>query len=66
MSMPSNRSQLLPWYIGLAIIMAAVIYEGYALQTAKCEATGLALFLVLFVVPTVYLALMYLTLRSQR
>ena len=65
MQMPDQRNRLLPWYIGLVIILAAVAYVGYQFYATKCQATGLAGFLVLIVLPAVYLALMYLTLRSQ-
>ncbi len=65
MQMPDKRNRLLPWYIGLVIIVAAVAYEGYAFWATKCQAPGGAVFEVLIVVPAVYLALMYLTLRSQ-
>lgn len=61
------RNPLLPWWIGLAIIAAAVVYVGYQFTTLDCGpamAGGLAFF-VLGVIPVVYLALMYVTLKSQ-
>ncbi len=65
MTMSQARHRLLPWYIGLVIIVVVVAYIGYLFHATNCQATGLPEFLVLVVVPAVYLALMYLTLRSQ-
>jgi hypothetical protein len=62
----SPRNRLLPWYIGLAIILPAVTYVGYLLFASGCAVPGPAVFLVLVVVPVVYLALMYLTFTSQK
>jgi hypothetical protein len=58
---------MLPWWIGLAIILAAVVYVGYQFTTLDCGpvTAGLLAFIVLGVIPVVYLALMYLTLKSQ-
>jgi RsiW-degrading membrane proteinase PrsW (M82 family) len=55
----------LPWYIGLAIIVVVDAFVGYQFYAMKCEAPGIAQFLVLVAVPGVYLVLMYLTFRSQ-
>jgi uncharacterized membrane protein YtjA (UPF0391 family) len=60
-----KNSRLLPWYIGLAIIAIVDAFIGYQFYSTKCEAPGIAQFLVLIVVPGVYLVLMYLTLRGQ-
>ena len=65
MQTPNKRNRMLPWYIGLVIILAAVVYVGYVFHATNCQATGLPEFLALIVMPAVYLALMYLTLRSQ-
>jgi uncharacterized membrane protein YtjA (UPF0391 family) len=56
---------LLPWYIGLAIISIVDAFIGYQFYSIKCEAPGIAKFLVLVAVPGVYLMLMYHTFRSQ-
>jgi hypothetical protein len=58
---------MLPWWIGLAIILVAVVYVGYQFTTLDCGpvTAGLLAFIVLGVIPVVYLALMYLTLKSQ-
>jgi hypothetical protein len=63
----TTRNPLLPWWIGLAIILAAVIYVGYQFTTLECGAgtAGFLAFIVLGVVPAVYLSLMYLTLKSE-
>lgn len=66
MVMRSQRSQLLPWYIGLVIIAIVDIYIGYQFYATQCQATGLAQTLVLVAVPGIYLVLMYLTFKSQR
>lgn len=62
-----RRNPMLPWWIGLAIILAAVVYVGYQFTTLDCGpvTAGLLAFIVLGVIPVVYLALMYLTLKSQ-
>ncbi len=60
-----NRNPLLPWYIGLIIIAVVDFYIGYLFYATRCEAPGIAEFLVLIVVPAVYLTLMYLTFKSQ-
>jgi RsiW-degrading membrane proteinase PrsW (M82 family) len=56
---------LLPWYIGLAIIAVVDAFIGYQFYSTKCEAPGIAQFLVLVAIPGVYLVLMYLTFRSR-
>ena len=65
----SQRNPLLPWWIGLAIIAAAVLYIGYQFTKLASDcgpvAAGLLAFVVLGVIPAVYLALMYLTFKSQ-
>jgi hypothetical protein len=60
-----QRNRLLPWYIGLAIIVLAVAFVGYRMYAAACPAPIGVQFIVLLIIPTVYLALMYLTLVSQ-
>ena len=54
-----------PGHIGLAIIAVVDAFIGYQFYSTKCEAPGLAQFLVLVAVPGVYLVLMYLTFRGQ-
>lgn len=61
----STRNCLTPWYIGIIIILAGVIYVGYELFVVGCAAPTLIELGVLIVIPVVYLWLMYLTLTSQ-
>lgn len=59
------RNALMPWYIGLVVIAIVDAYIGYQFFATGCEAPAIAQFLVVGVVPGIYLALMYLTFRSQ-
>ena len=61
-----NRNRLTPWFIGLAIVLAAVIFIGYRWTAAACPAPTFIEFGVLVTLPVIYLVLMYLTLSSQR
>lgn len=51
------------WMIGLIIIAGAVIWVGYRMAAEACPAPTAVEFIVLAVVPAVYLVLMYLTLK---
>jgi hypothetical protein len=62
---PSNH-RLMPWYIGIVIILAAVIFVGYQMWATSCPAPTFIEIGVLTVVPIVYLVLMYLTFVSQK
>jgi hypothetical protein len=59
------RKRLLPWVIGLVIIVAAIGAAAWLLSVSSCGAPVATIALVLLVMPAVYLALMYLTLTSQ-
>ena len=59
------RNPLLPWWIGLAIILAVVAFVGYRFACLECAPAGFLEFMILGIVPAIYLVLMYLTLRSQ-
>jgi hypothetical protein len=59
-----QRNRLLPWYIGIFIVLASVLFVGYQMVVTECPAP-LAMFGVLTVIPIVYLVLMYLTFVSQ-
>ena len=63
----TTRNPLLPWWIGLAIILAAIAYVGYLFTTMGCgpSTAGALAFVVLGVMPAVYLVLMYVTLKSS-
>jgi hypothetical protein len=56
----------MPWYIGIVIVLAAVIFTGYQMWATSCPAPTIIELGVLTVIPIVYLVLMYLTLVSQR
>ena len=61
-----RRNPLMPWWIGLAIIVAAVAYVAYRFSCTVCAPnSGFLGFLVLGVVPATYLVLMYLTFKSE-
>ncbi len=61
----ARRNRLLPWYIGIAVILVAVAFVGYQMFATACPASPVVEFIVLLVMPATYLALMYLTLVSQ-
>ena len=61
----SSRNRLMPLYIGMAVILMAVLYVGYRMASNGCPAPTIVEFGVLVIIPVVYLALMYLTLKSQ-
>lgn len=61
-----RRHPMLSWWIGFAIVLAAVIYVGYRLACVECgPASIFPEFLVLAIVPAVYLFLMYTLFRGQ-
>lgn len=61
-----RRSYLLPWWIGLGIVLAVVGYVAYRFSCNECGRPGLLIeFIVLGIVPIVYLTLMYLSFKSQ-
>jgi hypothetical protein len=60
-----RRNRLLPWYIGIAIIILAEVYVGYEMFYVGCPAPVLLEVAMLIIIPVVYLVLMYLTFVSQ-
>lgn len=61
-----RRYYLLSWWIGTGIVLAAVAYIAYRFACMECgHPGGLVEFMVLGIIPIVYLTLMYLTLKSQ-
>lgn len=56
---------MMAWWIGFAIILAAIAYAAYRFACMECAPAGFLEFIILGIVPAVYLGLMYLTLRSQ-
>jgi hypothetical protein len=60
-----KRNPLLPWIIGLVIVVAVNVYIAYLFFSNVCTAPALAQFVILIILPAVYLVLMYLTLKSS-
>lgn len=65
MAVSTQHKPLTAWLIGLAIIVVTDSYAALHLQLTGSEATILAQVMVLIVMPAVYLALMYLTLKDK-
>ncbi len=61
----ARRQRLLPWYIGIVIVLLGVIYVGYQMLGAACPAPTIVELIVLVAIPVIYLVLMYLTFASQ-
>lgn len=66
MSDAAKRNRLMPWYIGLVIILASVLFVGNRMYTGNCPAPTFVEVIVLLIIPAVYLVLMYLTFISQK
>jgi hypothetical protein len=60
-----KRNRLLPWFIGLAVIVLADLWIAYQMFCTACQAPGFVQALVVIVVPGIYLVLMYITFKSQ-
>lgn len=60
-----RRNPLVSWYIGLVLILACVIGVGWQMHVSQCMAPLGAQLIILVAIPVIYLALMYLTLKSQ-
>jgi hypothetical protein len=60
-----KRNRLMPWYIGLVLILATLAVAGWELFTGGCGAPPATLVIALLVMPAVYIGLMYLTFTSQ-
>jgi hypothetical protein len=61
----AERNRLMPWNIGLVIILAAVGVAVWQVLSGGCAAPPAALVIALVVMPAVYVVLMYMTLTSQ-
>jgi hypothetical protein len=66
MAQAARNGRLVPWYIGIVIILAAVAFIGYQMWATGCPAPTIIEIAVLTVIPVVYFVLMYLTLVSQK
>jgi hypothetical protein len=62
----TKRNALMPWLIGAVIVAAADIWVAFRMYATDCPAPGIVEAIVVLVVPAVYLALMYLTLKTER
>ena len=65
LAMGTGRNRLMPWYVGIFIVLASVIFVGYEMYATGCAADTPISLALLVVIPVVYLGLMYLTLSSQ-
>jgi uncharacterized membrane protein YhdT len=65
------RNRMTPLWIGLLVIVVTDAVTAYLFLTRTCaagipsEVSALLLVLIFVVLPVIYLALMYLTLKSQ-
>ena len=66
MTISEKRNRLLPWYLGLFVIAVTDYWVATQLFSSACQAPSILAFGVVFVIPAVYLVLMYLTLTSQK
>jgi hypothetical protein len=66
MSETARRNRLMPWYVGLVLILATLAFAGWELASGGCGAPPAALVIALLVMPAVYAVLMYMTLTSQK
>jgi uncharacterized membrane protein len=60
-----RRAPMLAWWIGLVIILVVVAFVAYRFACMECAPPGYAEFMVLGILPAIYLVLMYVTLKSQ-
>jgi heme/copper-type cytochrome/quinol oxidase subunit 4 len=65
MNRAAKRNPLVPWAIGVVIILIADYFVAERLFSADCQAPDIIALGVVAVIPLVYLILMYLTLTSQ-
>lgn len=61
----SSRNPMMAWWIGFVIILAAIAYAAYRFACMECAPAGFLEFMILGIVPAIYLILMYLTFKSQ-
>jgi hypothetical protein len=59
------RNRFMPWFIGLIVIVACDSYVAYRMYATDCLAPTAVEAIVVVIIPLVYLALAYLTFRSQ-
>lgn len=66
MQQSRRRNRLLPWFIGMAITVAAETYVAHQLFATACPGSTALALIALIAIPVVYLGLMFLTLVSQQ
>jgi hypothetical protein len=65
MNQAVRRNRLLPWYIGISIVISGELYIAYEMFSVGCPAPVMLELTVLIIIPIVYLTLMYLTFVNQ-
>jgi hypothetical protein len=65
MNQATRRNRLLPWYIGIAVVVLGELYIAYEMFVVGCPAPVMLELAILIIIPLVYLTLMYLTFVSQ-
>ena len=65
MANSKSRNPMMPWWIGLVVILAVVAYVAYRFSCLDCAPAGFLQFIVLAILPAVYLVLMYMTFKSE-
>ncbi len=65
MAVLPKRNPLVPWYIGMVLVLISVGIVAWQMFATGCCAPPIAIVLVLIALPVIYLALMYLTLKNQ-
>lgn len=65
MNQAVRRNRLLPWFVGIAIVVLGELYIAYEMFVVGCPAPFMLELAVLIIIPLVYLTLMYLTFVSQ-
>jgi hypothetical protein len=65
MNQAVRKNRLLPWYIGIAIVVLGELYIAYEMFVVGCPAPVMLELAILIIIPLVYLTLMYLTFVSQ-
>jgi len=65
MTQERKRNVLLPWFIGIVIVLLVDGWIAYRMFATACPAPGIVEMIIVIVLPAVYLGLMYLTFKSQ-
>lgn len=65
MTPSSARKPVKAWVFGLIAVAVIDVYLAFLFFGSACSAPALPQFMVLIVLPAIYLALMYLTLKSE-